>query len=204
MTPIDLFDFTHNNKKIPSRLLRHKSPEAKETSSYQIIAAFFLDAFLIAGITTLAAEITSITTSTMMMGPALKGAFGKIGFMSFVTTLLPLIMTSYFFASFFFNQGQTYGMFKMKTRIDMPEMNFRSSLFWALYSAGAIMSAGLSLVSYQWLQNQGWGSFKTHDHLYFNLIAERSFSPINLITETERFNELADQNQVEENFYKAA
>lgn len=204
MTPIDLFDFTHNSKKIPSRLLRHQSPEAKETSSYQIIAAFFLDALLIAGMTTVAAEITSLTTSTMMMSPVLKGAFGKIVFMNFVTTLLPLIMTSYFFASFFFNHGQTFGMSKMKTRIEMPEMSFRSSLFWGLYCAGAIMSGGLSLLSYQWLQNKGWGSFKGHDHLYFNLIAERSFSPINLVAETERFEKAAQEAASEEHFYKAA
>lgn len=204
MTPIDLFDYIHARRKIPASVLKHQTPQASEVTSYHILASYMVDTMMIISMTAAAALLTGIGAKTFMISPALASAFNKIPFTGFVTSLLPLIFTSYFFCSFFFNRGQTYGMKMFKTRIDMPEMNFRSSLFWGLFSAGALMSGGLSLLSYQWIQNKGWGQFKDHDHLYFELVAERSFSPIDLVAATEEFHKLPVLPQEEESFQKAA
>lgn len=205
MTPIDLFDYIEADRKIPARVLKHKSPETSEVSSYHIIASYMVDTMMILSLTGAAAVLTGVGAKTFMITPALMTAFNKIHFASFVTSLLPLIFTSYFFCSFFFNRGQSYGMKMFKTRIDMPEMSYRSSLFWGLFSAGALMTGGLTLLSYQWIQNKGWGQFKDHDHLYFELVAERSYSPIDLVAATEAFHQIpAAPQEAEENYLKAA
>lgn len=204
MTPIDLFDYIHARKKIPARVLKHQAPQAKEVSSYQIIASHMIDAMVILGVTFMASTITALAAQSFMITPALSSAFNKIHFSSFVTSLLPLIFSTYFFASYFLNHGQTVGMSYLKTRIDMPDKSFRSSVFWGFFSAGAVMSGGLTLLSYQWIQTKGWGQYKGHDHLYFNLVAERSFSPVDLVAMTEAFHQLPAIPEEEETYLEAA
>lgn len=205
MTPIDLFDYIETDRKIPARILKHKSPETSDISSYHIIASYMVDTMMVLSLTAAAAALTGIGAKTFMVSPALISAFNKIHFTSFVTSLLPIIFTSYFFCSFFFNRGQSYGMKMFKTRIEMTEMSYRSSLFWGLFSAGALMSGGVTLLSYQWIQNKGWGQFKDHDHLYFELVAERSYSPIDLVAATEAYHQTpAIPQEAEPNYQKAA
>lgn len=204
MSPINLFDYTNARKKIPARVLKHQEIEAKAISSYQILGAHLIDAATIIGLSSMVATMVGLSATTFMMTSNLQKAFSSIPFTNFVISLMPLIFTSYFFFSYFFNHGQSYGMKAFKTRIAMPEMNFRSSLFWGLFSAGAIMSGGLTLLSYQWIQKKGWGEFKEHDHLYFELVAEKSFSPVNLVEMTATFNQKQAVQEPEEKFLQAA
>jgi hypothetical protein len=110
---------------------------------------------------------------------------------------------SYFFFSYFFNQGQTWGMSAMKNRIEMQEQSFRSSFFWAMFSSAIMMTGGASyLFSYKWVQEKGWGEFKEQDHLYSELMKVSNFSPINLVELTE---DTVEPFAVEEdNYLKAA
>ena len=204
MSPINLFDYTNVRKKIPARVLKHKTPEPKSISSYQIIAAHMLDALTVIGLTTAIAAVVGISASTFMVTSNLHAAFNKIPFTNFVISLMPLIFSSYFFFSYFFNHGQSYGMKVLKTRIEMPEMSYRSSLFWGIFSAAAVMSGGLTLLSYQWIQKKGWGEFKGHDYLYFELVSEKTYSPVNLVEMTAALNHKPKLQEEEETFLQAA
>lgn len=204
MSPINLFDYTNVRKKIPARALKHQTPKPKPISSYQIIGAHMIDALTIIGLTTALVAVVGISASTFMVTSNLRSAFNNIPFASFVISLMPLVFSSYFFFSYFFNHGQSYGMKVLKTRIEMPEMSYRSSLFWGIFSAAAVMSGGLTLLSYQWIQKKGWGEFKGHDHLYFELISEKTYSPVNLVEMTASFNQKPKVQEEEETFLQAA
>lgn len=204
MSPINLFDYTNIQKKIPARVLKHQGPQATPVSSYKILGALMLDTATIIAVTSMAATMVALSTNTFMVTANLQKAFSAIPFASFVTSLLPLIFSSYFFFSYFFNHGQSYGMKVLKTRITMPEMSYRSSLFWGMFSAAAVMSGGLTLLSYQWIQKKGWGEFKEHDHLYFELVSEKTYSPVNLVEMTHSFHQAPTVQEQEETFLQAA
>ncbi len=69
----------------------------------------------------------------------------------------------------------------LNTRISLPEMDFRASLAWTIFSSATMMTGGLTLLCYGWLQESQVGEFKDHDHLYIDLVQERDLSPINLV-----------------------
>jgi hypothetical protein len=107
---------------------------------------------------------------------------------------LPIMTISYFFFSYFFNQGQSLGLSRTKMRIDMPYMNSSVSLKWALYSSAILLSGGIALKVPK-IRNQ----FKGHDYLYHELLTEKVLYPINLS------DHLAKQDEtVIEEFYIAA
>ena len=205
MTPIDLIGYTHSSKKIPSAILRHKSVQEIEIKSTKILAAYFLDFTAIATAAVMFTTILKISFSGLMVTSALDKAFENVEFASLTFNLLPLIFMSYFFFSFFFNHGQTWGMNVMKYRITMKEMSFRSSLVWAMFSSVFMMTGGLSfLFTYNKMKDKNWGEFKGHDHLYSELMQDKFYSPINLVQHANAISETAVAVQEEEKFLKAA
>ncbi len=205
MTEIDLFDYTNVKKKIPSSVLDHTPVHKGEIPSWKIVTAYFFDFMGISTITIMVAGFIKISFTTFMVTSSLQNAFEKIPFTTLTVNFLPLIFMSYFFFSFFFNQGQSWGMSAMKSRIKMQEMNFRSSLLWAMFSSVVMMTGGLSfLFTYNWMQKKNWGGFKEQDHLYTELTQDKFYSPVNLLEMTHTANKSQAVEANEDSYSQAA
>jgi hypothetical protein len=203
MNPVDLIDYTNTKHKIPSFILDPHSKNQKDISLWKIFATHLLDSMMIFQTTIMISVILKLSLSTYMVSGSLSKAFDRINFSTLTMQMVPLICVSYYFFSYFFNHGQTWGMNTLKNRIKMEELNFTSSLAWTLFSFGVVMTGGLSLVfSYNWMQEKEWGKFMAHDHLYGSLIQDRELSPVNLV---EHIQTNALQAEIErETFSKAA
>ncbi len=203
--PIELIDFV-KGKKIPSQLLEQRSYKPKSISAFRILMAYALDTFMIATSTFAIASIFKLSLATFIISDQLLDHFHDIDFNTMAFQLFPLMSLSYFFFSFFFNQGQTWGMHHLKVRLKMEHFNFQSSLSWAMYSCLVIMSIGLAYpLAYSMMKKKTQNTFEGHDHLYLSLMAERQLSPINLISKTEEKEIFATQREyVEEHLDKAA
>lgn len=203
MTPIDLIDFTHSKKKIPSYFLKHRSPEKAVISDRRAMAALMLDFAAILGTTVMLSTIFKLYFGSFMISDHLQTAMSKMSFYELSVSSLPLMFMSYFFFSNFFNHGQSWGMHVMKTRIQMPEQNFRTSILWAIFASSTIMTFGLSFFwAREYFENKGWGTFEGHDHLYIGLIQEKEFSPINLVEHSQNQNQKVEEEP--QYFIKAA
>lgn len=183
MIPIDLIDYTRSSKKISPEMLKISAPVSeKPFSTWKLLGAYFFDFSTVMTFTFMTSGIFKIAFKNLMMTGQLNRAFNTIPFHTLTTTILPLMFVSYFFFSFFFNNGQTPGMKMFKARIEMPDMSFRASLIWAMFSASVMMTAGLSfMLAYKWMQSKGWGEVKGHDHLYKWMMIQRDISPVNLV-----------------------
>lgn len=204
MTPIDLKDFALTNNKIPADIL---APEvgSQPIKLKKFFAAFTLDAAIVLSLVSSLATFFSFSFRSLMMSSKLASSFQNIDYSILMLNILPLTFMSYYFFSYFFNEGQTYGMNKHKIRVEMPAMDFRSSLMWASYSAVTCMSLGAAAVTHKWMTKNGWGTFKTHDHLYMNLIQEKNISLVNLFELTGPAPKLQlVQDAPEENYLKVA
>lgn len=182
MTPIDLIDYTRSSKKIPNVLLKPNERIQPPPSSWKILAGYCIDFSIIISASYAISTLFQFAFSNLMVTRSLHNAFREIPYDSLTSTMLPFMFLSYFFFSYLFNHGQSMGMKMMKTRIEMPEMSFRSSFLWGMFSSAVFMTAGLSFVlSYKWMQQKGWGEVKGHDHLYHVLMTPVSLSPVNLL-----------------------
>ena len=205
MTEIDLFDYTNMKKKMPSSVLDHVPVAKGEIPSWKIVTAYFFDFMGISTITIMVAGFIKISFNSFMVTSSLQNAFEKIPFTTLTVNFLPLIFMSYFFFSFFFNQGQSWGMSAMKNRIEMKEMNFRSSLLWAMFSSAVMMTGGLSfLFTYNWMQKKNWGGFKEQDHLYTELTREKFYAPVDLFEMTCNMNKSDTVEEQDESYSQAA
>lgn len=205
MTPIDLIDYTRSSKKIPAVILKQAPVATTPPSAWKILAGYFFDFVTVMTASTVITTIFEFSFNRLMVTRSLGQAFDKIPFETLSSTMLPLTFVSYFFFSYFFNHGQTFGMNTMKTRIEMPEMSFRASLLWGMFSASVFMTAGLSFVlAYKWMQKKGWGEVKGHDHLYQNLMTERNLSPVNLVELSSKQSIAPVETETEESYLKAA
>lgn len=205
MTPIDLIDYTRSSHKIPAAALKPSHVQSAPPATWKILAGYFLDFSTVTALTFTMSGLFKLSFNNLMVTRSLSKAFGAIPFQSLTTSMLPLMFVSYFFFSYFFNHGQTVGMKMMKTRIEMPEMNFRSSFLWGMFSSAVFMTAGLSFVlTYKWMQKKGWGEVKGHDHLYEVLMTERHLSPVNLVEMANGHLPTAADETVEETYLEAA
>lgn len=171
---IDIRDYANSSKKIPTQFLIPQKSVSSITFK-SLVASFALDGLLVLTTANVFAAIFNYSFRDFMMSSGLAKNFHNIQFQSLSLALCPLIMMSYYFFSYFFNDGQTYGMNKHKIRVEMPHMNFRSSALWAAYSATTLVSLGVFSLFYK-----KWESFKEHDHLYSILMTEKIASPVNL------------------------
>jgi len=203
MTP-KLIDYTYSGNKIPSYILNHPSVETVETvevKSSKILAAFFLDFTVIMTSALLISGFIQLSLDSFMVTNSLHNAFENIQFLNLTLQFLPVFYVGYFFFSYFFNHGQTWGMSVMKYRIEMKEMNFRASFIWAIFSSALVMTGGLSfLLSYKWMQRNHLGEVKSHDHLYYELMMVGSSPSTNVLP----FSVNQKMKQFEETYQKAA
>lgn len=203
MNPVDLIDYTNTKEKIPSIILSPRSQNQKEVTHWKILATHLLDSMMIFQTTIMISVILKLSLSTYMVSSSLNKAFERINFSTLTMQMIPLIFVSYYFFSYFFNHGQSWGMNTLKTRIKMEELDFRSSLAWTTFSCTFMITGGLSLFfAYNWMQKKGWGKYMTHDHLYGSLLQDRVLSPMNLV---EHIHTRAEIIEVEnESYAKAA
>jgi hypothetical protein len=203
--PIDLTDFV-KGKKIPSHLLEHKSKQVKSVSALRVLMAYSLDLFMICSAATMITSIFKLSLATFVISDRLLDYFHKIEFEVLAFQLFPLMSVSYFFFSFLFNEGQTWGMHQLKIRLQIENFNFQAALRWAIFSSMTIMSFGLTYpLAYRVMKTKTQNSFEGHDYLYEALMTERQLSPIHLLSKIEENNSIqVIELQVEEYFDKAA
>lgn len=208
MTPIDLLDFAQAKKKIPSSVLQHIPGPSEQLKKRKIVLAHAFDLITISWASLFLVKFFEASFQSFMVTRELRGAFGQIQFESLMITIMPLMFTSYFFFSFFFNQGQSWGMKRMKLRVTIPTFSYRSSLLWAMFSACAMMTAGLTLLSYAWIQKKGWGEFKSEDYLYEGLVQYKDFNALNLVEAAATYINVATlmpkNQEKEDSIYEAA
>ena len=186
MTPIDLIDFTDSKKKIPTHILKHRSPEKAVISDRRAMAALMLDFAAVLATTVMLSSVFKLYFGSYMISTQLQSAMSHLSFYELSVSSLPLMFMSYFFFSSFFYHGQSWGMHVMKIRIQMPEQNFKTSFLWAIFSSSTVMTFGLSFFwARDYFESKGWGTFECHDHLYIGLIQEKEFSPINLVEQSQ-------------------
>lgn len=205
MTPIDLLDYTDSSSNIPQQVLKHSVPKHAEVTTWKILVAHFIDFTSVLMMTFMGAKFLELSLNGYMAGSMLQRSFGQVPFAALVNSSLPLMFMSYFFFSYFFNHGQTYGMYKMNLRIDMPELNFRSAFLWSMFSSALVMTGGLTLLfSRQWAKEKGWGTFKGHDHLWVDLMQERVLSPLSLVEISNQVQDKKVEENLEDDWSQAA
>jgi hypothetical protein len=198
MTQLDLLDFTNSKKKIPKDLLNQAPKMTKEVPTWKILAAYYYDLAIAGSIVMMISMSFEVFFLAHMMTRSLEKSFHQIDFMGLSLSFAPLLFTSYFFFSNFFNQGQTLGMNQFKIRIQMEEMNFKSSLLWAIFSTFTLMTCGLIFpFAYQWMTKNGWGKIESHDYLYVDLLKPRTLSPIDLMKTIEESQQVAIKSEDE-------
>jgi hypothetical protein len=205
MTPIDLQDYAHAKRKIPAAFLRPKSGKAQKISSWKLLGSYLLDAWMVVGSTAMIAAFFKISFASFIISDRLYMTMLKMSYYQLSVAFLPLMFTGYFFFSYFFNHGQSWGLHTVKARITMPEQNFRSSLLWAMMSSLVVMTFGLGFF---WVRDfcarKSWGTFEGHDHLYAQLVQEKIFSPVDLVALSEANAKKAELEGHEEHFQQAA
>jgi hypothetical protein len=202
MSSIDLLDYTNTKKKIPQDLLLEKKDD-HPLNFTKIIGAYFLDAMMIFQTTIIMSFIFQLSFKTLMVSESLVDAFDSIPFISLTWSTIPLIAFSYYFFSFFFNHGQTWGMHSVKSRIDMKELELKDSFLWAA-KLSLITLSGTFLIFAFYPQLRTWSKkhFKSHDHLYSHLIKHKDYPPINLLKEIDQIHQF--EGEVIEETKKAA
>jgi uncharacterized RDD family membrane protein YckC len=185
MTELDLTDFASSSEKIPKSSLL-PAQRTEHIARWKIAASLLWDSYAVIALTVLMTTMLHLSVGAFMITDSLQRAYDEINFNSLYPSLLPIVMTSYFFFSFFFNQGQTWGMRYFKTRVSVANLDLKQSLQWAIFSCTVICSAGLALIpALHWMEKKGLGTFKKFDHLYEDLIEYRDIAPVNLVAITD-------------------
>jgi len=187
MRLIDLRDFAAAKKKLPPSFLHHHGRHETPTKGWKIFAAFALDSYLIFAMTSTLFLLLSASTNSYMITSSLsKNLLSSLTDYAFFSIFF-LTMFGYYFSSFYFNAGQTYGMFRFKHRIATEHMSLRSSLHWTAAMAFISFSWGMLLHSgLKWMEKEGWGKVANHDHLYLDLIADKEIIPMDLVAVSSR------------------
>jgi hypothetical protein len=203
MTPIDLVDYAHRSKKIPAAHLKHKILTHQPVALWKIISAHTLDGVVAVMTCVMISGIFTLYLKSFMISSSLLNTFDSIPFYGLIAASTPLMFVGYHFFSYFFNQGQTWGMHYLKIRITIPEQSFRSSFVWALFSFSTMLTAGLTFKpGLEWLFQNGHGQHAAQDHLWIDLIQERALQPMNLVDAT--FTKVQEDKIEQEEFAQAA
>jgi hypothetical protein len=197
MNPIDLIPFAEHSQKLPGKFL---APIAKQekVSTWKILASHFIDFGLTFVATSVMTMLFSHSIKSILVTRSLQIAFSEKNIASLAAPLVPLMLFSYFFFSYFMNHGQTIGMMLFKRRIAMQSKSFYEAAKWAAHSLFLVMTCGLSYV----VGKSKWQNIKNQDYLYQDLISYKEFHTINLLSRIDDFAEM--EEVVEEEWIKAA
>lgn len=182
MTPVNLLLFAEHSLKLPEQYLSPVRPVEKK---WPVFAAHMMDFGMVFLGTFMMTAIFNHGVGFFMVTRGPKAVFTPEVVVNLSTTFLPLILFSYFFFSFFLNNGQTWGMQTMKKRIPMKEQSFKDAFKWAIWSGLLCYSCGLT----HFFRQQAVNQIKAHDWLYHDLLAIREYSAINLLEHVQEFEE---------------
>lgn len=175
MKQVDLLSFAEFSEKIPETFLE---PEAvKPTSSWKILGSHFLDFGLSFFAATFMSFMFNHSVKMLLVTKGLKLAYSEALIVGMSGPVLPLTLFSYFFFSYFFNAGQTYGMYTFKIRTSMKPQSFREAFIWAVYSFALCVSCGISY----FFKREIWKFVKAHDHLYHELLSYKEDYSMSLL-----------------------
>lgn len=176
MAPIDLKEFALKEQKVSKRLL---FPETQKgpTPTWKILGAHYLDFLAVAFFTSFSAAVFNQSIKLFMNTKSLRLAFDEHATLSLASSLLPMMLFSYFFLSYFLNQGQTWGMFTFKKRMKMPSQSFRDAFYWAAHSLFMCLTGGLFYLA----KREEWQNLQKHDYLYHEMLLHREDYSIDLL-----------------------
>ena len=160
----------------------------------QIIAAHFIDFWMVLGASAWMKFMMTMFFSSYMISPTMRRSFAELDSVMVTACVFPIILTSYFYFSFFFNQGQTFGMNRMKIRMAMREHDFIDSYKWSVYSMKVAMTFGIFTF---FAKHQ---PYKAHDYLYENMMVEKDWAAPSLVQAIETY----EQSSFEEDYQQEA
>ena len=195
MTPNLLHYSSHSKKISPAQLEMNKAPP--EYKSWKTLLAVFIDFYIVATATSLVSFVFQASSLSLMATPKMNYSLKMINMDPLSFSMLPLILVSYYFFSFYMNAGQSYGMKKMKVRFESCGYEVRSSILWAARTSSVIMTLGASML---FLKDLFRAECVAHDHLYHELMVQKEWAAPSLVERTTQEN-IYD---IEEEFRRAA
>lgn len=193
MAPIDLKEFALKEQKLPKKLLTLTGAR-KTTSTWKILASHFLDFMAASFLASFMAVMFNQSIKMLLTTKGLQHAFNEHATIALVSSMLPMIIFSYFFFSYYLNHGQTWGMHVFKKRMKMKSMNFKDSFYWAAHSLFLCLTGGLFYLA----KREQWQKLQRHDYLYHDLLLYKENYQIDLLKRID------EQVIVEEEFAIAA
>lgn len=199
MNPINLVDFAEHSQKVPAQMLAPKVHKS-EFKLWKVFFGHYLDFAAAFVTTTLMVSFFNLSLKSFLVTRGLQKAWSDEVVMSFTASVLPAMIFSYFFFSYFLNHGQTWGMHLMKKRVAMKDKSFKDASLWACSSMVLCFTGGLSY----FIQKDKFQNFKSHDYLYDTLMIDRPVSPVNLVSAIEDYNRLAEEDKAGEEYWSNA
>ncbi len=164
MNPIDLVSFAEHSQKLPAVLL---APTPVSPQTWKILLGHFIDFTMAAALVSVMIAMFNVSVSTLMVTQQLQGLFTFSTLESFSGAVIPFAVFNYFFMSYFFNHGQSWGLFLMQKRLPMTAKSFRHGLRWATHSSLLCLSGGLTFLMFR----NVWSEVQASDYLYQNLMS---------------------------------
>jgi uncharacterized RDD family membrane protein YckC len=195
MTPNLLHYSTHSQKISPAELEMNKTPPQFKT--WKLLTAFLMDFYIVAMAASLMSFAFKGAVATLMATPTMSYSLFKVDMNSLSFSILPLLMVSYFFFSFYMNDGQTFGMKKFKLRLENTGYDPKCSLLWAARCSSVVLTFGFSMF---FIKNIFQKSCLSHDHLYHTLMIQTEWAAPSLVERTTQ----EDISTIEENYIRAA
>lgn len=201
MNPIKLVDYAEHSLKVPSEFL---APQAKkeDVKLWKVFFGHYLDFSAAVVATTMMSTFFNLSLKSFLVTKGLQKIWSDEVVSSFTIGALPSMVFCYFFFSYFFNHGQTWGMHLLKKRVSMNDKSFKEAAMWACSSMVLCFTGGLSY----FIMKGKWQNFKANDYLYDHLMVERTLSPVHLVSAIEEYDRLEkEENEMEEqNWSRAA
>ena len=201
MNPIKLTDYAEHSLKLPSEFL---APQVKkeDVKLWKVFLGHYLDFSAAVVTTTLMAAFFNLSLKTFLVTKSLQKIWSEEVVGSFTIGALPSMVFCYFFFSYFFNHGQTWGMHLLKKRVSMKDKSFKEAAMWACSSMVLCFTGGISY----FIMKDKWKNFRANDYLYDGLMVERTISPVHLVSAIEEYEKLEKEEKdlEEQNWSRAA
>lgn len=196
MNPIKLVDYAEHSLKLPSEFL---APKAKKNDEklWKLFLGHYLDFSAAVVTTTMMASLFNLSLKSFMVTKSLQKMWSDEVVSSFTIAALPSMVFCYFFFSYFFNHGQTWGMHLLKKRVSMKDKSFKEAALWACSSMVLCFTCGLSY----FIMKDKWQNVKANDYLYDSLMVERTLSPVHLVSAIEEYDRLEKEEKEQEQQY---
>lgn len=172
MAPYNLSDLAVKEIKLH---ISHLSPAQEKSFTGKYLQALFVDFLTVFYASTTMTGIFMASTYGLMKSSILKHSWHSVNFLSFQLFAATLVGLTYFFISFYMNNGQTYGMKLLKCRISMNSYCARSSFRWALMSLSMYFTLGLSYRKGTEMLKD-FGKITAHDHLWQELMRQKDIA----------------------------